>query len=73
MGWNHCCTFRGSAALVVEGLGLLRQHLEDGLHLLLQLVDHGLDVSLHPFGDLSGQWRHLGPDGPVLTRRDSVT
>lgn len=55
---------------LVEGWGLVPNPLEDFLQLLLQLADHGLDVSLHSFRDLTGQWLHLGPDGPVGGRHD---
>lgn len=48
----------------VEG-GCLLHPLDELLELLLQLAHHGLDVSLHSLSDLSGQWLHLGLDGPV--------
>lgn len=69
MGWSHCCTFNGLVALV-EGCSLVPQPLEEVCKLLLQLVDHGLDVGLHFFRDLTGQWLHLGLDGPVGGKHD---
>lgn len=72
LGWNHRCTSHGPVALV-EGRGLIPHPLEQLLKLLLQLVHHGLDVGLHFLSELSGQWLHLGPDGPVGGRGWSET
>lgn len=68
--WNHCRASRGLAALV-ECRGLVPRPLDEVLKLLLQLAHHGLDVSLHSLGELSGQWLHLGPDGPVGGGREA--
>lgn len=50
---------------LVEGGGLVLHPPDHLLKLLLQLAHHGLDVGLHSLSDLSSQWLHLVPDGPV--------
>lgn len=55
----------GWVALVADGLGLLRQPLDESLHLLLDLGEHGLDISFHFLSHLSGQGLHVGFESPV--------
>lgn len=57
----------GWVALVADGLGLLCHPLDESLHLLLELGEHGPDISFHLLSHLSGQGLHVGFDSPVET------
>lgn len=55
----------GWVALVADGLGVLRQPLDEGLKLLLELGEHGLDISFDFLSHLSDHGLHAGSDSPV--------
>lgn len=52
-------------ALVADRPGVLLHPLDEGLQLLLELGEHGLDISFDFLCHLSGQGLHMGSDSPV--------